>query len=285
VSTGNELIRYGEYDCGKRLLSGPISFGSSICQYEHEGDFAYEYSPDRVRLSRIAVSGSVVTNAVAQGLSYQSWSPTSVGGSLQVETTVYQLPHQAACVAGSSDYWYVSANESVAVLHHGSDLNLRIDLGYRPSAFEQLDEDRERRALAEADNARQALPGELGERVYRRLEQMVATARAEGPEIAAPAPDSVRAAIAFLSAMIATGIRVRMPSITLDSVGLVFFEWRNVQSGSAVVRFMIDGSVACSLTTYSIGRSIPDRWSAVASAEDVRRKVLDTSALRDLLDQ
>ena len=148
-----------------------------------------------------------------------------------------------------------------------------------PSVFVQIDDDREQRAASEADRALVMLPGEIGAKVRHRLHDLIAIARDEGLETAGPAPDSVRAAVSFLAA-ISAHAGVRLPSITLDSDGIVVYEWRDSGSGSVILRFLSDGTVGCALMTSApgtLGRQ--NVWFGSASAEEARRTVLNSPAL------
>ena len=259
-------------------------FGSHVAL-----NWACDYLDEQPASTPRNTARSISTNAESRGLSWQ-YSPATVGNFVQLEAVDYPasgvgIPVPLPEVSADKSYLTISGAGSPAYSLSGNVLAVQIDQSCRPSAFEQIDRDRERRTRDEAERARKELSGEPGERVWLRIHQLMAIAQEEGPEVAGPAPDSVRAAVSFLAALVASGVRLRVPSMTLDSLGTVFCEWRGSAGPVTVLRFLGDGSIGCALTSYTQGRTTPDRWFGIASAEEVLRKVLDSEQLRRLLGQ
>jgi hypothetical protein len=285
VITGNALIKY---DSPLIQLPATTRAGLLASQMLSGWSSAPATLSDRledppqthpcVRANWFAVSVA----AGASGLSWQAAGSTNtsvVPGTavLQIQSGIADLQTGilaeikslvATAIASLSDEWLSLA---------------KIGWENETSVFTQIDDDRERRAALEADRALSVLPPELGGQVHRRLQDLIAIARDEGLETAGPAPDSVRAAVAFLAAMSADA-RLRVPSITLDSDGLVVYEWRTTKGESAVLRFLIDGMVGCALTTAATGRlRRPNTWFGIVSADEIRRTVVAKAAFLGLM--
>jgi hypothetical protein len=150
-------------------------------------------------------------------------------------------------------------------------------------AFNQVDYVREQRAQIEIDRALGVLPHALAQKTRTRLLSLSDIAVEEGLETAGPAPDSVRAAINFLAALSASRA-VQLPSITLDSNGLVVMEWRKAKHESAVFRFLLDGSIGAALTTPISGRfGRPNIWLAMVTAENLRDSILTNDLWKKII--
>jgi hypothetical protein len=269
VNTGNASTNYARFVAGRNILVGQgHQFWPEPLVGQHDQNARRYY----VQVNAIS------TNAESAGLSWQS-APVTTGTD---EQPALGFPQAQGYLPTIQQTFQTTFPTSPGYSLAGDRLSIAITWERGPSAFSQIDEDRERRASNEAKNARTALPAEFGERVSNRLHQLIATARDEGLETAGPSPDSVRAAVAFLAA-IASDLPARVPSLTLDAHGLVVCEWRNSFGESSVLRFLVDGSIVCALTTRSPGRIAPNTWFGNVAAEELRRQILDSTALTRLL--
>lgn len=251
MSTGSEWINFAAYGPNPRALatnSGIEGFHSATSSYSLGG-------------SASCYGGhSVSTSTVTEGLTYVSPSVTRP----PIATLLPRGPGTSPGLTSAESIWFTS-------------------WGSPGSAFDQFDEDRERRAAIEAEKLRE-LPDGLGERVAHRLYRLIEIARCEGLETAGPLPDSIRAFRNFLGAIAASGLRAPYPNIALDGVGHVVCEWRNKGVGtSAVLRFLTDGAIGCSLTSPAPGRISPNTWYGIVDAEELRRQLMDNGFYWKLL--
>jgi hypothetical protein len=230
-------------------------------------DDLFGFSPHRTQPE--AVSTKTATFSVAA----QSATLTNEFVTANVSPAIsYKVTPSDDALGFSQD---IAATRATTYYVSGTSFSItQIDSTTYGSVFTQIDDDRERRAISEADRAVSVLPLELGKRIQRRLREFITIARDEGLETAGPSPDSARAVVNFLASMSAD-ISVQAPSITLDSNGLVMCEWRKSRAESAVLRFLRDGSVGCALTTPAAGRrGRPNTWFAIVSSEELRITML-----------